>query len=561
MATDPAVYCPSLSTTFVGARHPLASHDCLIHQFRGIKYASIPGRFRWSQLHTTYTQKITDAKGQGPIALQLKSPLEGTLFGFTYESPVPRQDEFDCLNLTITRPGRISQKTSLPVMVWIHGGSNVTGHGNSFLADAGKFVKTSMEEKRPVIVVAINYRLGLFGFAASEALLEANRLLGEEGVGNYGKIALYDQLNAIAWIRKNIQFFGGDPAEITLFGESAGAVNIHSLLLSRINHSQPIATRAIIQSGVVRVPAVQTVEMQGSLLSRIMSKLGVSTIEELRHVPSDVLLSHTPSIMNATDDGVFFRTDWNKNPIPEGIKSLIIGDCMFESALYLAQVSLWTTTGIIRRVRAVIPGVYKADAFLRSYGITPSTDDEDAQEAALNILNDAHFAWPTDKVARSARANQIQVFRYAFDQGSAWNPVPHHAVDLVYLFNNPPSRLPSRKAMVRGGYESESDSDDGDYFWSSDFEYNAERVRRAIQDRWIAFAYGERPWSQDKLYVFGPEGEIGERDLERELSSRRRMVEWREAFAALTPEMVHKVAVELGNGPRMPALSAPKARF
>ncbi|KIJ23264.1 hypothetical protein M422DRAFT_39702 [Sphaerobolus stellatus SS14] len=436
-------------------------------------------------------------------------------------------------------------------------GSNVIGSGSHYLCDAGRLVRTSVEIEQPVIVVSINYRLGLFGFAASEALEESNRLLGDVGVGNYG---LNDQLTALAWVRRHIASFGGNPSQITLFGESAGAINIHALLLSHTNATKPIANRAIIQSGVIRPPAVQSVSSQGSSLKRIMCRLGATSVDDLRKTSVDAVIALTPSVMHATDDGVFFRPNWRSNPIPENIDALIIGDCAYESVLWTPSVLLWTSVSLIRRIRAVIRGVYKADSLLRTYGLSWNTDTEDAHRVTFNILNDAHFAWPTDCVARATKAKGgVDVYRYVFDQESPFTFTAHHAVDLLYLFDNISPKGPVRKikcfddspASSSGEDEEEEDEIAGreNYFMISDFSYNAKRVTEGLQERWIGFANGRTPWREDKLCVFGPEGEVGERPLEEELAERRRVAQWREALERVEPEVVYRLALELGNGP------------
>ncbi|GJJ10658.1 hypothetical protein Clacol_004885 [Clathrus columnatus] len=568
-SSHPSVRCPTLNTTFVGIKHNVYSPEFPIHQFRGIKYATVPGRFRRSQLCTVYP-RVTDAKLNGPICPQQKRQGFDDLFGFVREDP-PRmvvQDEFECLNLIVTCPDTTKYTRPLPVMVWIHGGSNIRGAGSSIICDPGKFVKASLELQQPIIVVNINYRLGLLGFAASDALEESNRLLGEEGVGNYG---LYDQLNALIWTRKHISSFGGDPSNITLFGESAGAIDIHALLLSRINHLMPggIASRAILQSGVVFPTAVRSIESQGSLLSRAMGRLGLTPtdINRLRNIPVDFLVAQTPGVVNATDDGIFFRDGWRNDvgsspgnfiPLPEKIDSLMIGDCAFESALYLgagsvggggggAGIRTWSSLGIVRRVKALIRNVYKADKFLRSYGINygPGADDEESQDAVLNVVNDVFFAWPIDKLAKGAATGRpggrgIPVYRYVFDQESPYTFTAHHAVDLLYLFDNISMTPTERGKKAASGvgplhsttsttlvqspsssgsdwdeldhrlgayaddvvddtqiayptysdsYESDSDSDDS-YYELSDFQYNASRIRQGMQARWIAFAQG-----------------------------------------------------------------------
>jgi len=147
----------------------------------------------------------------------------------------------DCLYLNIWGPAqsvgrRSAQDTSLPVMVWIHGGGNVGGNGA--MSDGAKLAAT-----QNVIVVGVNYRLGPFGWFRHAALRGADRNAAEES-GNYG---LLDIIQALRWIQENIEAFGGDPRRVTLFGVSAGAQNIYALLASP--RAAGLFQHAIIQSG------------------------------------------------------------------------------------------------------------------------------------------------------------------------------------------------------------------------------------------------------------------------------------------------------------------------
>ncbi|KIM93632.1 hypothetical protein OIDMADRAFT_137248 [Oidiodendron maius Zn] len=129
-------------------------------------------------------------------------------------------DEFKCLNLNVTCPRGSKPDSGWPVAVWIHGGGNCVGMGSDPGYNGGPLVNFSVEKGIPIIVVTINYRLGAFGFLASEELKKDNAEAGDHGFGNYG---LRDQLVAYDWVKKNIEAFGGDSNRITGVGESAGS--------------------------------------------------------------------------------------------------------------------------------------------------------------------------------------------------------------------------------------------------------------------------------------------------------------------------------------------------
>src|SRR5690242_8321715 len=141
----------------------------------------------------------------------------------------------DCLFINVWRPAGTPPDARLPVMVWIHCGAFVLGSG-SFLAFSGvEFAK------QDVALVTFNYRLGRLGFFAFPALSSEHP---EEPKGNY---AYMDQIAALQWVRQNIAAFGGDPNNVTVFGESAGGVSVHALLTSPL--SRGLFQKAIIESG------------------------------------------------------------------------------------------------------------------------------------------------------------------------------------------------------------------------------------------------------------------------------------------------------------------------
>jgi carboxylesterase type B len=141
----------------------------------------------------------------------------------------------DCLFLNVYTPQLYARNKKLPVLFWIHGGAFTFGNGNSFLLGPDYFMQSN-----DIILVTINYRLGTLGFLNTGT---------HDAPGNAG---LKDQVLALKWVRDNIEFFGGDPKEVTVGGQSAGAASVHYLMLSPLGKG--LFKRAIAQSGVTLNP-------------------------------------------------------------------------------------------------------------------------------------------------------------------------------------------------------------------------------------------------------------------------------------------------------------------
>ncbi|GIU85019.1 MAG: carboxylesterase [Acidimicrobiales bacterium] len=196
--------------------------------FAGIPYAAAPvgeGRFRPPRPHEGWVG-VRDATRFGKVAPQQRGALGGLLDGGE-----PDWDE-DCLFLNVLTPALDDARR--PVMVWIHGGGFVSGSGSVPWYDG-----TNLAGRGDVVVVTINYRLGAFGF-----LELSHHEPSFEGSGNCG---LLDQVAALEWVRDNIASFGGDPARITVFGESAGAMSIGALM--GMPAAKGLFAQAILQSG------------------------------------------------------------------------------------------------------------------------------------------------------------------------------------------------------------------------------------------------------------------------------------------------------------------------
>ncbi len=252
-------------------------------EFLGIPYAAAPeGDLRWqpTQPHAGWDGELV-ADSFGSSCPQTASPF-GTA----------SVDE-DCLFLNVYRPYRAKffKRKKLPVMVWIHGGAFTFGEGSTF--DPARLVKEG------VVVVNLNYRLGALGFMAHPALT-ANSASGTSG--NFG---LMDQQEALRWVQRNIAAFGGDPDNVTIFGESAGGLSVLSHVASPL--SEGLFDKAIVQSGAYSLQQ-PTLEQYEGLGLAIAATIGCpdQSLECLMNAPVDTIIE------NADSGGVGF------SPIVDG---------------------------------------------------------------------------------------------------------------------------------------------------------------------------------------------------------------------------------------------------
>ena len=213
--------------------------DAGLKVWQGIPYAAPPiGDLRWQPPQPAIAwDGVLDASEPGPICIQDPDP-PGTFYA---QPPQPMNE--DCLTLNIWSGAEIAGEAR-PVMFWIHGGALVNGSGDFYPGDtlAGK----------GVVLVTINYRLNAFGFMAHP------ELTAESSDGVSGNQGLLDQIAALRWVRDNIANFGGDPNNVTIFGESAGSASVSLVQASPL--AKGLFHRAIGQSGGVFQPMVRLSE-------------------------------------------------------------------------------------------------------------------------------------------------------------------------------------------------------------------------------------------------------------------------------------------------------------
>lgn len=250
-----------------------------VYTYRGIPYAAPPvGELRWAPPNppSSFTDTF-DATAPGNICVQEE-------FG-GLEIPGFSPSE-DCLFLNVDAP---AAGTDLPVMVWIHGGAFTLGEG--LQADGGTS-GDRIARRTDTVVVSMNYRLGQFGFLAHPDLTaEAT----PNASGNYG---LMDQRAALEWVAENIAQFGGDPNNVTLFGESAGAFSVCSHLVSP--ESAGLFDRAILQSGSCQraFQTLATGEAQGEAFAEALGCTGDNPLACMRAATPDEVLAALPPAPN-----------------------------------------------------------------------------------------------------------------------------------------------------------------------------------------------------------------------------------------------------------------------
>ncbi len=402
-----------------------------ITSFKGIPFAAPPlGNLRWRAPQPVRPWTGTRQADQfGPECMQ-------PVFRRPGAPPVVASE--DCLYLNVWTAAK-SADAHLPVMVWIYGGSFMGGSGSQPAYDGTRFAQ------KGVVLVNLNYRLGVFGFLADH---ELDAESPHHVSGNYG---LDDMIAALKWVRANIAQFGGDPSRVTIFGESAGAMSVGILSVSPA--ARGLFQRAISESGgaplspaelagtsysiVAPYPSLTSAEDVGQ---RFLAKLGAGDVAAARALPAEALLKAQPGISNLgpVQDGYVLPGDayqrfhagrFNDTPI-------LVGTNANEGAFrpFRAQFTGTTPEKFEAHIRAAF-GKY-ADEVLAAY---PHATPAQAEQAGEDLLfRDAGLAWKTWAWARfQSQKGHDKAYVYYFDRRSSQEPLgPAHTEEIPYVFGN-----------------------------------------------------------------------------------------------------------------------------
>jgi para-nitrobenzyl esterase len=421
--------------------------------FRGLRYGlATDGERRWRPpVPVPDREGVLDATEFGPACPQsFRRP------GSVYECDIPNQDE-DCLSLNIWAP---EGARNLPVLVWIHGGNLLRGAGSEPLCDGSALAR------RGQVVVTINYRLGILGYLAHPELSAES----PDGVsGNYG---LLDQIEALKWVKRNISAVGGDPANVTIAGESAGALSVYYLMC--VPAARGLFARAIAQSGHICSAqylrddrfGMGTGERSGET---ILSALGAGSIAELRSWNASKLA------IEAVAKGFAAQAVIDDINLPDQPFT------MFQEGT-TADVPLIAgfNSGEILTLEFLLPAMpesaasYEAsirarygDLAERFLALYPSDDLKLSLETAVS---DALFGWTALAAANGQIANRRPVFVYYFDHGypeaDARGLHGFHACELAYLFDTMDTAPPAWPRAPKSADERALTKAIGDY-WTS----------------------------------------------------------------------------------------------
>lgn len=399
--------------------------------FRGIPFAAPPvGDLRWREPQPVVAWAGTrPSTAFGPRCMQ--QPLYSDMM---FRSPAPSED---CLYLNVWTPARLDRppKGKLPVLVYVYGGGFMAGDSSEKRYDGAVLAA------RGIVVVTMNYRLGVFGFLAHPELTAGSP---HHASGNYG---LLDQAAALAWVKRNIAAFGGDPDHVTIGGESAGSISVSALMASPLSRGQ--IAGAIGESGALMqkwTPAMLAdVSRKGAAFAQ---RIGAPSLAALRAMPADALLAAQGEAKDMPFDPVidgYFLTEPPSVTFGSGNGAhvpLLVGSNSQEAA---GTAVLGNDPPTVASYRAGLKRVLgdRADAVFALY---PATSDTDVMPMATALASDDFLALSTWKWFDLQRLTGAPTYYYQymrvrprFVSDPSGNPLPWgavHSAEIEYALGN-----------------------------------------------------------------------------------------------------------------------------
>ena len=421
--------CTNEPSVLAGGEMLVGKRQDDVFAFLGVPFAEPPlGDLRWRAPRPYVARhQPREATAFAPACMQTMRILDwyrylAETFGGTRGYYPDLETSEDCLYLNVWTP-TLDDAAALPVMVWLHGGSNISGwsweknyHGSE-LADEG------------VVVVSIGYRVGLFGFA-SHPDMDAS-----EPVANFG---LWDIIAALGWVQDNIASFGGDPGRVTLFGESAGGHNIVALMTAK--PARGLFHAAILQSAggiVTNLQPLGETQQLGTDLAAAMGFDGEDALTRLRSVPADELLRHyvaevSSGYQNPTLDGrLFLQSPWKTIAAGEfGDMRLIAGTNADEWWDYIAAD---VGTEDVRRRADMLQNIDSAAA------IEAVASEPDPRRAIDRLRTADEYLCPAQwlAAAMSTAGKDAWVFQFTRvreDEGGS-RLLAYHGAEYPYVFD------------------------------------------------------------------------------------------------------------------------------
>jgi para-nitrobenzyl esterase len=410
-----------------GVVEGVVSSDGKVLSFKGIPYAAPPiGPLRWQPPQPVASWSgVRKAAEFGPRCMQTR-----VYDDMIFKDAGPSED---CLYLNVWTPQAPSQ-AGLPVMVWIYGGGFSAGATSEPRQEGGNL------SQKGVVVVSMNYRLGIFGFFSHPQLARES---GHDASGNYG---LMDQLAALKWVHDNIAAFGGDPGNVTIFGESAGSLSVSALMASPL--AKGLFRRAIGESGAffsTTLPLKPHTEVEKADAEFAKSALGTDSLEALRAKPAPEVLQ-----AGSKEGAPRFGPDIDGYFLPETVEAIFAAGKQTHVPLLAGwnrdeggyQFIFGTETPSTETYVAKIRSLYgpNAVAILKLY---PGATLEEAKRSARDLGGDRFIAFATWKwIEMQLKTGQSPVYRYRFDQAlplpadapPGAEPSAYHSAEIEFVF-------------------------------------------------------------------------------------------------------------------------------